>query len=60
MSVRLSSIALKTFNFLTLFVALVETIDAGVTSGGFKRSGLLAQTAEIYEKLPKHTIHSNN
>ena len=34
MSIGLS-ITLKTFKSLTLFVALVRTIDAGVTSGGF-------------------------
>ena len=33
------SITLKTFKFLTLFVALVGTIDPGVTSGGFNGSG---------------------
>ena len=30
------SITLKTFKFLTLFVALVGTIDAGVSGSGLK------------------------
>ena len=49
MSVSLS-ITFKTFKFLTLFVALVGTIDAGDTGGGFKGSGPPpppAQTEEI-------------
>ena len=46
MSVGLS-ITLKTFKFLALFVALVRTMDAVVTSNGFQESGPLAQTGEI-------------
>ena len=46
MSVGLS-ITLKAFKFLTLFVALVRTIDAGVISGGFQEPRPLAQTEEI-------------
>ena len=39
----------KTFKFLTLFVAQVGTIDAGVTSGGFKDFGPPAQTGENFQ-----------
>ena len=35
------SITLKTFKFLLLFVALIGTIDVGVTSDGYKGSGPL-------------------
>ena len=59
MSVK--SISLKTFKFLTLFVAIVGTIDAGVTSGRLKSPDLLpAQTGEIQEKLLTHKIYCNN
>ena len=54
------SITLKTFKFITLFVALVGTIDAGVTIGGFKGSGPNAQTGEIKEKLLTHKTYCNN
>ena len=49
LSVGLSNTA-KTFNFLTLFVALIGTIDAGVTSGGFKGSGSPLLKPEKYKK----------
>ena len=49
MSVSIS-ITLKTFKFLTLFVALVETIDADVISGGFKGSGMPLLKPEKYKK----------
>ena len=59
MSVSLS-ITLKTLKFLTLFVAIVGTADAGVNRSGFKGSGPPAQTGEIKEKLPTHKIHCND
>ena len=43
------SITLKTFNFLTLFVALIGTNDAGVTNDGFKGYGPLLKL-EKYKK----------
>ena len=49
MSVSLS-ITFKTFKFLALFVALVVTIDAGVTSGEFKGSGPLLPKPEKNKK----------
>ena len=49
MSVTLS-ITIKTFKFLTLFVALVGTIYAGVTSADFKGSGLPLLKPEKYKK----------
>ena len=41
------SITFKAFKFLTLFVALIETNDAGVTSNGFKGVWTTAQTGKI-------------
>ena len=46
MSVSLS-ITFKTFKYLTLFLTLVGTIDAGVTVSGIEGSGPLGPYAEI-------------
>ena len=47
------SIILKAFKFLTLFVALGRTIDAGVTSGGFQESDPQLKQQK-YKKNFKH------
>ena len=55
------SITLKAFEFLTLFVALVGTIDAGVTSGSFKGpESPCSNRRNIKKKLLTHKIHCNN
>ena len=56
------SIALKTFKFQTLFVALVGTIDAGATSGKLKGSRPVADLGGGMHPphQPKHNVHMNN
>ena len=48
--------------FLTLFAALVGTIDAGVTRGGSRRFRIPPLKPEIYikKKLVNHKIHCDN
>ena len=50
MSVGKPLLYCKTFKFLTLFVALVGAIDAGVTSGGSRRVRAPQLKPEKYKK----------
>ena len=47
------SIPLKTLKFLTLFVALVRTIDAGGTSGGLNESETLCSNQRNIRKTSR-------
>ena len=58
MSVSLS-ITLKTFEFLTVFVALVGTIDAGGTSSGFKGSEPPLLKPDKHKKTLTYKMHCN-